>query len=211
VSAQPVDVDRFPQLAEIERQRAEALARRAGPDPRAAASEPIVDTRFTVTYRKDGEEHTVDLDEVPDEELPESARRWRPAQKYAVIEDIRFMAGQGETLAGVAERLTNLRGRPISAESVERFLHRYGAHELVWQLKAAEDGDPAPDSPDWYLAHTVGDCRPALSPEEAEAARRRWIKGPQDSGVSYGAAMSATVRSPFARASRGHTLRGRKL
>lgn len=180
----------------------------------APAPEEESDTRFTLTYRKRGQEITVDLDEVPDEALPARVRRWRPARMYAAIEDIRFMAAQGETLAGVAERLTKLRDKPIDPGSVERHLHRYGAHQVVWQLKAnadAAEGDPAPDSPDWYLAGRIGEHRLGLSPEEAEEARRRWIKGPQDPGVSYGAAMSTRARSPFARAARGQAVKGRKL
>lgn len=170
------------------------------------------DTRFALTYREGGREVTVDLDEVPDEALPERVRRWRSAQKYAAVEDIRDMARHGETLTGVAERLSRLRGRKVSAPAVERFLHRYGAHAVVWQLKAAQDGDPAPDSPDWYLAGRIGECRPGLSPEDAAAARRRWVQGPEDSAMGYDyAAAPVSARSPFSRARRGEPVRGRKL
>jgi hypothetical protein len=219
VSAQPLDeVERFPQLAAIAREREEAMRRAAGPDPRPAEPE-LTETRVTITYRRhDGERVTVDLDDVSDEELPQRIRRWRPARAYAVIEDIRFMAETGATLRGVADRLSAVRGKPITADSVERLLHRYGAHELVWQLKAAEEGEPAPDSPDWFLEGRHGDGRSArsrLSPEEFETARREWVQGRRHSQENYpqptpGTTLRSTA-TPFYRLARGQAVRGRRL
>lgn len=161
--------------------------------PSSARREPsITDARFTLTYRDAGREITVDLDEVPDEKLPARVRRWRPAKKYAVIEDIRFMADHGETLAGVAERLSVLRGKPLSGEAVERFLHLYGAHEVVWQLKAAESGDPAPTSPDWYLNGRIS-------------------RSTHSGGSAAGRVSSAAPRTPLALLYHNHTVRGRRL
>jgi hypothetical protein len=205
VSAQPEE--RFPLLSEIERQRAEARARLA--DRPCAGSEPVDDTRCTVTYHADGQEIVADLDEVTDDELPRWVRRWRPARAYARVEDIRDMAEHGETLDGVARRLTALKGKPVSADAVERFLHRYGAHELVWQLKAAEVGEPAPDSPDWWVS--VGPL-PNLSPEDLEEARSRFVNGPDNAGIGMTYADSpVTASSPFARLRRGRTVQGVKL
>jgi hypothetical protein len=173
--------------------------------------EPTAPGRFTLTYVDGGEEHTVDLDEVPDEKLPARVRRWVPAQHHAAVEDIRWMADHGETLTGVAERLSRLRGRRVTVKAVERFLHRHDAHSVVWQLKAAEDGEPAPDSPDWHLARRIGPARAKLSPEEAEASRRRWVKGPEDSGLPPLVFATSAPRSPFSRVARGQSVRGRKL
>jgi hypothetical protein len=174
--------------------------------------------RFTLTYRTRVKgkytEVTVDLDEVPDEKLPKRVRRWRPAQRYAAVEDIRDMARQGETMTGVCERLSALRGYTVTPKAVERFLHRYGAHDLVWKLKATElDGDvAAPDSPDWYRDRFIGTGPSDLTPEEVAAARRRWNENPEAGGSTPpGATFPSTVGAPLTRIARGHAVRGRRL
>lgn len=212
MSAQPVGEERFPQLAEITAQREAAMRRYAETHPQPDPEDDLsAAPRFTITYRKDGKLRTADLDQVPDEALPERVRRWRHARKYAAVEDIREMADHGETLAGAAARLTRLRGYLVTPAAVERQLHNHGAHDVVWKLKANTAGEPEPESPDWWRDRFVGPL-PTLPPEEAAEARRRFIRGPDNAGI--GATYRdepVTPSSPFARLRHGRPVHGVKL
>lgn len=162
--------------------------------------------RFTLSWRENGQEVTVDLDDVPDEALPERVRRWQPAQAAAAVEDIRWMADHGESIEGVARRLSAVRGRRVTRDAVERFLHRQGARVLLHRLTGVYDA-PAP------LSMSDGRRR-SRSPQEAETRRRRWSKGP--GATAPGAtstdptAGAAVPRGPLARIAQGGTVRGAK-
>lgn len=187
------------------------------PAPVVPPEEDPTGPQFTLTYRtrRNGKyaDVTVDLDEVPDEKLPKRVRRWRPAQRYAAVEDIRDMVRQGENMTGVCARLTALREHKVTPKAVERFLHRYGAHDLVWQLKASElDGEvAAPDSPDWYHERYAGKKRAGLTPEEVEVLRRKWNEGPEDGNLPTLARYDALPTPPTRRVLRGHAVTGRRL
>jgi hypothetical protein len=97
--------------------------------------------------------------------------QWKPARKDVALEDIRFMADQGETLEGVVARLAELRGRPLTPDGLRRFLQRWNAADVLYQLTRYEQQDPPDDliHDDWWKNTIHG--RP-LTPEEQQQNRR---------------------------------------
>lgn len=216
MTAQPTEqgTDRFPLLAEITRQRAEAARAKAAAAPPA---EELTEPTFTLSWRDHGRDHAVDLDALDDDAfaaLPERVRAWRAANTYAAVEDIRWMVAAGETLEGVAARLTALRGRNVGVEAVEVFLRRHGAEALVHQLKGSMEFDttPAPVSPPRRRKRGGR----SLTEAEVDDARRKWIEGPQDADeIEYRPGSTLRVgrqpRPAGHRSRRGAPVRGVRL
>lgn len=175
------------------------------------ADEDAPGPRFAVSWQQDSHVITVDLDDLDDEEfeaLPERARRWRAAQAHTAVEDIRWMADTGETIEGVAARLSSLRGCSVSIDSVARFLQRYGAHDVLRRLTRWGEC-PAPIHSKRWRNRASGT---RMTEAALAASRGQWSQGPDDLPplVTPGTTVIALV-SPMRRVAHGQPVRGVKL